>query len=237
MLDENLAAWDIPVTDEFLDGVRRGVRRRRRLRGVAAGGVLLAVAAIAAVTIAATGSFGLPDKDARLAAPAPAGSTAATAATANPTLDGFRITRLPAGAVRVGQDSTDAAAVTPEGLRYEGNGPAAGRAWATVAVRRFDRGVGVGLFVSVLRPRPGTNPTVNTEQVAAWLVNWSSGGGAPIRTFDVRSGTARLYAHAGSEVTSYQVVITTPDHVVITIEANTRFTPAELEAVARGITG
>ena len=234
MLDENLAAWDIPVTDEFLDGVRRGVRRRRRLRGVAAGGVLLAVAAIAAVSIAVTGSFGLPERGARLAAPAPAASTASTA---NPTLDGFRITRLPAGAVRVGQDSTDAAAVTPQGLRYEGNGPAAGRPWATVAVRRFDRGVGVGLFVSVLRPRPGTNPTVNTEQVAEWLVNWSSGGGAPIRTFDVRSGTARLYAQAGSEVTSYQVVITTPDHVVITIEANTRFTPAELEAVARGITG
>lgn len=234
MLDEDLAAWDIPVTDEFLDGVRRGVRRRRRVRGAAAGAVLLAVAAIAAMTIAVAGPFGLSEKGTQLATPA----TPVTAASASdPALDGFRITRLPAGTVRVGPDSSDAAAVTPEGLRYEGNGPAGGQAWATVSLRRFDRGVGVGVFVSVLRPRPGTNPTVKKEIVADWLVNWSSGGGAPIRTFHVQSGTARLFAHAGTEVTAYQVIITTPDHIVITIGGNARFTPAELETMAEGITG
>ena len=233
MLDKNLAAWDIPVTDEFLDGVRRGIRRRRLLRGAAVGGgTLLATATVTAVAL----GLGAPSSVPRNGTP-PAASASAQASVAGPALDGFHLTRLPRGAVRVGADSSDIVAVTQDGLHTVDAGPAPGQPWATVTVRRFDRGEGIGLFVSVLRPRPGTSPAADSAQVADWLVEWSARGSAPIRTFDVPSGAARLYADVGTQVTTHHVVITTAGHVVITIEGNAAFTAAEMETVARGIAG
>ena len=233
MPDKNLAAWDIPVTDDFVEGVRRGVRRRWMLRGAAAGGgALLATAAVVALALALTTSFG-PSRNGTPSGVPPAAPGSATGTV----LDGFRITRLPDGAVQAGPDSTYTAAVTENGLRNDGAVPAAGEPKASVTMRRFDRGTGVGLFVTVLRPEPGTDPAVGAAQVGDWLARWASEGGTSVRTFDVPAGTARLLAHVGSETTSYQVVITTPAHVVITIVGNAAFTVAEIEGMAQGITG
>ena len=229
MLDKNLAVWDIPVTDEFVDGVRRGVRRRRLLRVAAGGGALLATAAaVAALIVALTVASGPTQNGTPSAARPSAGGTV---------LDGFRITRLPDGVVRAGTDSTYTAAVTEKGLRNDGPAPAAGEPAASVTMRRYDRGVGVGLFVTVLRPQPGTDPAVGATQIGERLARWASQGGTPVRTFDVPAGTARLLAHVGSEATTHEVVITTQSHVVITIEGSAAFTAAELDAVARGIAG
>lgn len=226
MLDD-LTAWDIPVTDQFVDGVRQGIRRRRLLRGLAAGGALLVVA-ILALAVGLAGYSGFSTNGTLPAAP--------TSATGQ-VLDGFRITGLPDGAVRVGPDSVYTAAVTDQGLNNEGGAPDVGGPGASVAMRRFDRGVGMGFFVTVLRPEPGSDPAVGTAQIGDWLARWALRGGNPIRTFHVPTGTAHLLAQVGTDATSYHVVITTPSHVVITIEANARFTAAELETLASGITG
>jgi hypothetical protein len=226
MPDKNLADWNIPMTDEFLDGVRRGLRRRRLMRGAAVGGALLAVAAVVTFTITRIDTPGPPQPG---ALPSTSGSPVGTV------LDGFRITQLPDGAAQAGSDSTYTAAVTDKGLRNDGSTPAAGEPKASVTMRRFDRGPGVGLFVAVLRPHPGTDPGVGTAQIADWLTRWAAEG-TSTGAFDVPVGTARLLVQAGSTTTAHRVVITTPDHVVITIEGNAAFTAAELETVARGIT-
>ena len=227
MLDKNLAAWDIPVSEEFLARVHRGVRRRRLLRAAVTGGAALTVAAVAAVTVAVTGSAGPVRQDTP-----PAASSSPDGAV----LDGFRLTHLPDGAVRVGPDSTYTAAVTEQGLRNDGPPPTPGQPRASVVMRRFDRGVGIGLFVTVLRPEPGTDPATGADRIGDWLVRWAVGRATPVRTFDVPVGDARLVAHVGSETTTQAVVVTTPDHVVITVEGNSAFSAAEMEAVARGIT-
>jgi hypothetical protein len=231
MPDVNLAEWDIPVTDEFVDGVRRGVRRRLLLRGAALGGAVIAAGAVLAVATAVTGTHGPAHNGTVPAAP----TTSSTAAGTR--LAGFHLTWLPDRAVQVGPDGTYTAAVTTQGLRNDGPTPAAGEPRALVTTRHFERDVGVGLFVSVLRPQPGTDPPAGTAQVGDWLVRWETRGGTSVKTFDVPVGTARLLAEVGSETTSHKVVITAAGHAVIAIEGNAAYTAAELEAVARGITG
>jgi hypothetical protein len=203
------------------------LRRRRLLRGAAAGGALLAVAAVVTFTVARIDTFGPAQTS---ASPSTSGSPVGTV------LDGFRITQLPEGAAQTGPDSIYTAAVTDKGLRNDGSSPAAGEPKASVTMRRFDRGPGVGLFVTVLRPHPGTDPAVDAAQIADRLARWASRGGTSTGAFDVPVGTARLLVEAGSTTTGHRVVITTPDHVVMTIEGNAAFTTAELETVARGIT-
>ena len=230
MRDKNLAAWDIPVTDKFLDSVRRGVRRRKLLRGAALGGAVLTTAAAFTVAIALTGGSDPTQNGTPPAAPT------ARPSTADKTLDGFHVTRLPEGAVPAGADSTYTAAVTEQGLRNEDPAPAAGAPKASVTIRRFNRGAGVELYVTVLRPEPGTDPAVGAAQIGDWLARWAVQGGTLVRTLDVPAGTARVLADVGSETTSHRVVISTPGHDVITIEGNAAFTAAELETVARGVT-
>ena len=60
---------------------------------------------------------------------------------------------------------------------------------------------------------------------------------APVRTFDVPAGTGRLFANAGSEVTTHEIVIATSGHVVVTVTGTAAYTASDLEAVARGIAG
>ncbi|GIE96982.1 hypothetical protein Ari01nite_44470 [Paractinoplanes rishiriensis] len=210
--------WDIPVTEAFVDRVRRGVRRRRRVRVLGAGGA--AVAVLAAVFLLW-----------------PAMRQAPTMVATNPPavgglLDGVSITHLPAGAVRVKRDSTSSQTLADLGASslIDVPTPPAG-AWATTATRRFDRGVGVGLFVTVMRPLP-PEPPVTAAQVGEWLASWAALGTRPVRAFEVPAGHARTVAHGSS---NYEVVITTPDHVVITVGGNAAFSAAEMEEVARGL--
>jgi hypothetical protein len=189
-------------------------RRRRRLRAAGIGVAALVVAAVATGTIAASR--------------APGAAPPAAPASSEEVLDGFRITWLPGETVRAGADSTYRATVDEQGL-VDGS-PVTGEPWASVAMRRFDRGVGVGLFVTVLRPEPA-----GAAPVADRLERWVTRGATPVRAFDTPAGRARLVAHVGSEVTTHEAVIVTPGHVVLTVGGNGAFTAAEIEAVARGI--
>jgi hypothetical protein len=44
-----------------------------------------------------------------------------------------------------------------------------------------------------------------------------------------------VVANVGTETTTYEVVVLTPDHVVVTIEGNAAFSADEMESVARGL--
>jgi hypothetical protein len=129
-----------------------------------------------------------------------------------------------------GPDSYYTAAVTAAGLRNDGAPPAAGEPSASVTMRRFERTTGAGLFVTVLRP--WSDPA----RAGSRLTRWATHGDPPIRTLGVPVGTARVVASAGTEVTTYQIVVSTPDHVVLTIEGAASVRLAELVEVARGIT-
>ncbi len=220
--------WDLPVTDEFLGRVHRGVRRRRLIRSAAAGGALLATAGVATVAVALAGTPGTSGDG------APAPPAAASASAVGAPLDGFRIGHLPPGAAQSGADSTYTAAVTADGLRNDGPAPAPGEPRASVTMRRFD-GAGASLFVTVLRPDPTGDPAVGAAEIGDRLLRWASKDEQPIRTFDVPAGTAQLFTDVGTEITTHEVVIATPDHVVVTVSGTARHTVADLEAVARGI--
>jgi hypothetical protein len=227
MIDEDRTSWDIPLTDEFVDRVRRGVRRRRLLRGAAAGGATLAVVAATVTTLLLIGSA-----DPTRPVTPPAASASATV----PELNGFRLTWLPDGVVPVPPDSVYTAAVTATGLRNDGAAPSAGEARASVTMRRFDRGVGIGMFVTVLRPEPHASvPAADPAETADRLVAWSTDRREPVRTLEVPAGHARVVANVGTETTTYEVVVLTPDHVVVTIEGNAAFSADEMESVARGL--
>jgi hypothetical protein len=235
MLD-NLTDWDIPVTDEFVARVRRGVRRRRRLRAATTAAAVvvaaIATAAIAAGVVAVT----RPPERAQTSPPPVPGTQI---------LDGYHLTRLPAGATRAATtDSFGRYPVTADGPDLSGS-PAIGDPAVVVTMRGFDRGVGVSLYVTVFRPDPPG------PQVGAWLSAWAARGAVPMHgesapaggtsparpagTFETPVGPARLLAHQGTEVTTYEVIITTPEQVIITVQANGAFTAAELTDTARGI--
>ena len=198
-------SWDIPVTDHFVRRVSRGVRRRRLLRRAAAGAAVLLAAG--GLTLAVRGTNDPPP--------------AVVAPAIGQVLDGFQITWLPDGVIRTGSDSTWRRGLTSEDAT-------AGEPGIGIASRRFDRGAGIGMWVTVLRPESGAT----TEQVH----DWAAGANRTVRTFAVPAGNAELLSYAGSEVTTYTAVITTPEGAVITVEANAAFPAAEVESVARGIT-
>lgn len=222
--DTVLADFDLPVTDDFVRGVRRGVRRRKVLRGAAAGAATLAVAGVVASGVALAGGGG--DRVAPPAAPRASASLPALTAS----LDGFEVTRLPEGTVRAaGSDGYSTNPVTAEGLQTSTDA-AIGDPAATLTIRRFDRGAGMGMFVAVMRPSKGDAATVG-----GWILAGELRGEKAAATFDTPVGQARLFTYQGSETTVHRVVIAGPDHVVITIEANGTFTADQLRDVAQGI--
>lgn len=215
--------WEIPVTDEFVTGVLRGVRRRRAWRRAAGGGALMMLAGVVAVVIGLAGG----------AAPGPpVGMTPAPVTPSDPPLDGFRIDRLPAGVHAVRPDSWRTCAMSA--VPYDCPDPRPGDPTAGNAARRFDRGVGVYLWVLVLRPET-TTPAADRAQITAWLNEWATADRTPIETFDAPAGRAQVLASIGSEVTVYSVAITTGDGVVISISGAAGLTVADLKDVAMGI--
>ncbi|HEX8627421.1 MAG TPA: hypothetical protein VF755_04545 [Catenuloplanes sp.] len=226
------ADWDIPVTEEFVTRVRRGVGIRRTIRAAAAGGALMVTAGVAVTVVSLAGG---PDPVAPTS-PGAAPPAASTAAEPRP-LDGFTVGYLPDNATAKMPDSVHTAAVDQRGLRTDGTTVATTADRALVTMRRFDRGSGVGLFVTVLRPTPGSASAVRPAQLSQWLTAWATTGGTQAKTFDVPIGTARLLTEPGTEVTSHKVVINASAGVVIVIEGNSSYPADEMEKVARGLSG
>jgi len=211
------------LTDEFVTGVLRGVRRRRAGRRAAAAGALMMLVGVVAVVIGLAGG----------AAPGPpVGMTPAPVAVSDPPLDGFRIDRLPAGVHAVLPDSWRTCAVSA--VPYDCPDPRPGDPTAGNSARRFDRGVGMYLWVIVLRPE-ATTPAADRAQITAWLRGWTTADRTPVETFDAPAGRAQVLAGAGSEATFYSVAITTGDGVVISISGAAGLTVADLKDIAMGI--
>jgi hypothetical protein len=225
--------WDIPVTDAFVDGVRRGVRRRRILLGAAAGGTMLATATVATLVFSLAGTPAPAPEVSDVPAVPPA---AASAHVADQRLDGFRIGHVPDGAVVAGMDSFYISAVSDKGLRNDGPPPSPGEPRASVTMRTFQRGIGGELYVTVLRPLPVARSTVPLAQVGDWLARWAASGIRPAETLRVPVGTARVFTVSGNEGTWHMLIVVTDDHAVITIGGSGSLTLAELKSVARGIT-
>jgi hypothetical protein len=221
------ADWDIPLTDAFVTGVQRGVRRRRMLRGAAAGGALVAVTGIATLVISLAGGGGPAP-----VAP-PAATPSASAAFADTPLDGFRIGYLPAGVRAVPPDSWRTCAVSAK--PHDCPDPHGGDPTAGTYSRRFDKGVGMWMWITVLRPE-ATTPTVGRAQITQWLAGWETSGTSPVETFDAPAGPAQVLATVGSEGTLHSVVITTGDGVVISVSGAAGLTITELKKVATNLT-
>ncbi len=229
--------FDLPVTDPFITGVHRGVRRRRVLRAVAAGGALAATAGVATFVITLAGPTPLVSSP---------GSTAGSIAAALPTpsadpihqpLDGYRVTFVP-DRLRIGApgDGYATYAVSKDHLHNDDR-PATTSEHPTAAttLRTYVRpNGGRWLWISVLRPEH-TTAEADRAQVTTWLTGWSVKGTQVIDRYELPAGRAQLTRTVGTEVTAHNVVITTPDGVVISVGGNAAVPVADLRAVAAGL--
>ncbi|GAA4935921.1 hypothetical protein [Actinoplanes utahensis] len=210
--------FDLPVTEEFLTRVRRGVRRRRTLRTVAVGGTVLGLSAVA---LAGWPSPSHP--------PLPAASAGATAAD----VDRFRITYVP-HEVRIDPKlSNSIVADTPSGAADRA--PSPGETGATASVRRLAQADGGSyLWITVLRPLP-----LDRGVLPQHLLGTQALGAEVVDTFTVPAGTAKLIRTMqtipGGRTAAYDVLITVPDGTVISIGGNARVPESELRAVAVGL--
>ncbi|WP_250007974.1 hypothetical protein [Actinoplanes sp. M2I2] len=225
MTDRDLAEFDIPVPQDFVQRVQRGVRRRRLLRAAATGGATLTVAGVVVggLALAQGGSQQAPVTP-------PAAASSGESAAAGSALDGFAISSLPQGVVRAGEDSFYTARVTDKGLVNDGTGPGLGDPSASVTMRRYDRTDGASFFVTVMRPMTGDAATVGAQ-----LVTGATAGVTPAVEFDTSIGTARMFRSVGNEITTYRAVVETPEHVVITVEGSGKARAAEIQDMARNI--
>ncbi|GAB2588943.1 hypothetical protein Aab01nite_42300 [Paractinoplanes abujensis] len=224
---------EFTVTDTFVSRVRRGVRRRRAARAAAVAG--LAATVIAVVVVA------LPQV--RSPAPPPAAPTPVPAA---PLLDGFRVGYVPPGlrAAGPGDDRGGPWLVTENEVHIGTMAPAPGVRMApsyddpaaTVSMRRYVRDNGGNwLWITVLRPRQNTEPA-GPSTVTRWLAGSQTAGAEISDSFPVPTGTAVLTTTRGTEVTTHDIVITTPDGVVVAVGGNAGLSERELRAVANGLT-
>jgi hypothetical protein len=223
--DRDLAEFDIPVPEDFVQRVQRGVRRRRLLRAAATGGATLAVAGVV------VGGFALAQGGPQPApVMPPVAASSVKSVPAGSALDGYAITSLPQGAVRAGEDSFYTARVTDKGLVNDGTGPGQGDPSASVTMRRYDRPDGAGFFVTVMRPVTGDAATVGAQ-----LTTGATAGVTPAAEFDTSIGTAQMFRSVGDATTTYRAVVTTPEHVVITVEGTGKARAAEVQDLARHI--
>ncbi|MDI6106026.1 hypothetical protein QLQ12_46420 [Actinoplanes sp. NEAU-A12] len=227
----------LPVTDAFIAGVHRGVRRRRTMRAVAGGGAVLATAGVAALVFTLVGPGG--------SAPLPAATGPIAAASSTPPstvdpiselLDGYRVTFVPAG-LEAGSPANGSATypVSKDTLHNDGSAPATEHPTAAVADRMYVLPNGANwLNISVLRPER-TTAGADREQVTEWLAGWALKGTKVTETYQLPAGRAQLAAAKGSEVTAHHVVITAPDGAVIIVGGNGNVPVADLKAVAAGL--
>ncbi|MEU4626600.1 hypothetical protein AB0G04_42285 [Actinoplanes sp. NPDC023801] len=218
--------FDLPVTEDFLNRVHRGVRRRRALR--------LTVAGCAVLTV--TGGVFAVTRPHEVTLPVPAASFG-TASTAIADVDRFRIGHLPEGITLDPRADSATLIISPDGEDVT-DGRSAGPLDATVAksMRRFEQTNGGSyLWITVLRPLPAT-PERGTAILLNTLANRFLNGTTTVATFDVPTGKARLTRTSGTEDAGHGLVIISPDLSVIAIEANARVPADVLKAVAAGIT-
>jgi hypothetical protein len=210
--------FDLPVTEEFLHRVQRGVRRRRTLRMAAAGFAVLAVIGVVAVT---------------QTRPVPRPTTAASPAV--PDVDRFLIGYVPDGIRLDEQRSSSVLIVRPDGTEA---GTSAGPQDLDVMVsmRRFEQANGGSyMWITVLRPSVPPSQTVAATTFNG-LLNRRLTGTVTVEKFDVPAGRAHLTRSSPAKDAGYGIVIAGTDRTVITIEANTRVPAEILKAVATGLT-
>lgn len=210
--------FDLPVTEEFVHRVQRGVRRRRTMRMAAAGLAVLAIVGVVAITQTR-----------------PAPGPVAVASPATPDVDRLLIGYVPAGVRLDEQRGSNTLVVRPDGTDA---GPSASPQDLDVMVsmRRFEQANGGSyLWITVLRPStPSSQPVAVTTFNG--LLNRYLAGTVTVETFDVPTGRARLNRTSAAESAGYGVVIAGTDRTVITIEANTRVPADVLKEVAAGLT-
>ncbi|BEL07116.1 hypothetical protein Q0Z83_053070 [Actinoplanes sichuanensis] len=210
--------FDLPVTEEFLHRVQRGVRRRQAFRVAAAGLAVLAVTGVVAVTQTRR----VPDP----------------VAAASPTIadvDRFLIGYIPDGIRLDEQRGSSSLMVRPDGTDA---GTSSGPQDLNVAVsmRRFEQANGGSyMWITVYRPSSPPAQTVPATTFNA-LLNRQLIGTTTVEKFDVPTGRASLTRTSAAEAAGYGIVIAGTDRTVITIEANTRVPAETLKSVAAGIT-
>jgi hypothetical protein len=218
--------FDLPVTEEFLDRVQRGVRRRRAFR--------LTVASFA--VLAVTGGVFAVARPFESALPPPPAATAGTSAVTAGFVAGFRITYVPDSVVLSREVGSITEFLTPDGkTATSGNPKSPDNLVVITSTRRFEQPNGGSyLWITVYTQQPeaakqGSPILVNS------MVNRHIDGTTPVERFDVPAGSARLTRTSGSETSSYGVVIATHDLSVIAIEANAQVSAEEIKAVAAGL--
>nr|WP_026284408.1 hypothetical protein [Salinispora arenicola] len=226
----------LPVTDTFIAGVHRGVRRRRVLRVATAGGAVAVTAVAATFVVALTGPANPASPPGSSTDPIAAASSAAAADPIHEPLDGYRVTFVPEG-LRVGVSGNGSAsyAVSEDRLHNDGSVPASDHPTAATTLRTYVLPNGGNwLAISVLRPER-TTAGADQEQITEWLTGWALRGTEVIDRYQIPVGQAQLTRFVGSEVTAHQVVITTPDGVVIVVGGNGNLPVSDLKAVAVGV--
>jgi hypothetical protein len=210
--------FDLPVTEEFVHRVQRGVRRRQALRVAAAGLAVLAVTGVVAVI---------------QTRPEPGPVTAASPAA--PDVDRFLIGYIPDGIRLDEQRSSSMLIVRPDGTDA-GTSSGPQDLDVVVSMRRFEQANGGSyLWITVLRPSTPPSQSVPATTFNG-LLNRHLIGTVTVETFEVPAGKARLTRTSAAEDAGYGVVIAGTDRIVITIEANTRVPADVLKAVAGGLT-
>ncbi|MET7951224.1 hypothetical protein [Micromonospora sp. NPDC005324] len=225
----------LPVTDAFIAGVHRGLRRRRVLRVVAAGGAVAATAIVGTFVVTLTGPTHVASPPSSTTDSAAASPTAAADPIHQP-LDGYRVTFVPDG-LRVGVPGNGSAsyAVSKDHLHNDGSVPPSEHPTAATTLRTYVLPNGSNwLDISVLRPER-TTAKAGQAQITEWLTGWAIKGTEVIDRYDLSAGQAQLTKFVGSEVTAHQLVITTPDGVVIIVGGNGNVPVADLKAVAAGV--
>lgn len=223
------ADFDLPLTDDLVSRVRRGVRRRRAARAAAL--TTGAFAAVGATVLAVN----LVTEPGPAVAPPPAASPPAASASdsaAGRPLDGFKIGFVPAGLRADPRDSVATVVVAQNRLTQKAPGP--GDPTATVSTRRYERANGgSAIWLTVLRPQR-TTTAAGPQLILRWLAGSRTAGRPVLETLDVPVGGAQLVAHQGTETTTHDVVIT-GDGAVISVMGDGRVPAGTLKQIATGL--
>ncbi|GIE30936.1 hypothetical protein Ait01nite_039810 [Actinoplanes italicus] len=214
--------FDLPVTEEFLNRVQRGVRRRRAFRLTVASCAVLAV----------TGGVFAVARPHEPAPPAPA-TVLGPAPVVIGHVERYRIGFVPDGITLDPRLSSSTLIISQDGEEVTDGRPAGPLDTPVMqSTRRFEKANGGSyLWITVSRPFP-QSPGQGSAILLNTLANRSTAGSTPVETFSVPAGTAHLTRKAEG----YGVVIMATDLSVITIEANTQVPAEELKAVAVGLT-